>query len=112
MPQDIYTASTGNLARHLDPGLATRLRQAPDQAMQSALDASLDWLHEPNHHALTLADPLYPASLLELHDPPPMLFLNGEPSLLHRPSIAIVGARSATTGGRSEEHTSELQSLM
>ncbi|MDN5842532.1 MAG: DNA-processing protein DprA [Alcaligenaceae bacterium] len=99
MPQDIYTASTGNLARHLDPALATRLRQAPDEAMQSALDASLDWLREPDHHALTLADPQYPTCLLELHDPPPMLFLNGDPSLLHRPAIAIVGARSATTGG-------------
>lgn len=99
MPQDIYTASTGSLARHLDPVLATRLRQAPDEAVLSAVDKTLDWLREPGHHALTLADPLYPARLLELHDPPPTLFLNGEPGLLKRAAIAVVGARSATTGG-------------
>ncbi len=99
MPQDIYAASTGNLARHLDSGLATRLRQAPGPDMQVAIDRALAWLHEPGHRLLTLADPDYPSRLLELHDPPPMLYLNGRVDLLTRPAIAVVGARSATTGG-------------
>ncbi|MER1967468.1 DNA-processing protein DprA [Castellaniella sp. GW247-6E4] len=99
MPQDIYAASTGSLARHLDPGLATSMRQAPDQATQTAIDKALDWLHQPGHRLLTLADPEYPAALLALHDPPPMLYLNGRPDLLQRPAIAVVGARSATVGG-------------
>lgn len=99
MPQDIYAASTGNLARHLEPDLAARLRQPPDAAMQAAIDRALAWLREPGHHLLTLADPGYPPRLLDLHDPPPMLYLNGRLDLLARPAIAVVGARSATTGG-------------
>ncbi len=99
MPQDVYAASTGSLARHLDPDLAARMRQPPDEATAAAIDATLAWLREPGHRLLTLADPDYPARLLELHDPPPMLYLNGRPELLHRPAIAVVGARSATAGG-------------
>src|SRR5690606_6877926 len=33
-------------------------------------------------------------------DPPVVLFVSGDPTLLHRPSVAIVGARSATDGGK------------
>ncbi|HUH41334.1 MAG TPA: DNA-processing protein DprA [Castellaniella sp.] len=99
MPQDIYAASTGSLGRHLDPELAGRLRQAPDSAASIAIDKTLDWLREPGHRLLTLADPDYPGALMELHDPPPMLFLNGDRALLNRPAIAVVGARSASSGG-------------
>jgi DNA processing protein len=38
--------------------------------------------------------------LLELEDPPPLLFLKGRAVLLHRPAVAIVGARAATEVGR------------
>ncbi len=99
MPQDIYAASTGSLARHLDSDLAARLRQPPDADTLTAIDGALAWLREPSHRLLTLADPDYPPSLLALHDPPPMLYLNGRVELLRRPAIAVVGARSATAGG-------------
>src|SRR5690606_30583779 len=54
---------------------------------------------EPRHHLLTLADPAYPRTLLDIHDPPLLLYVNGDPAFLSRPSIAIVGARSASAGG-------------
>uniref|UniRef100_UPI00333E4BDB DNA-processing protein DprA n=1 Tax=Castellaniella defragrans TaxID=75697 RepID=UPI00333E4BDB len=99
MPQDIYATATGNLARHLEPELVARIRQPPDAGTQAAIDTTLAWLREPDHRLLTLADPDYPPNLLELHAPPPMLYLKGRPELLQRPAIAIVGARSATAGG-------------
>ena len=42
----------------------------------------------------------YPRRLWDLTDPPPLLFLRGEPSLLERPAVAVVGSRRATAYGR------------
>ncbi len=51
-------------------------------------------------------DSVYPASLLELPDPPPTLYCVGNASLLSLPSVAIVGTRRATAYG--ERVTREL----
>ena len=42
---------------------------------------------------------MYPATLTELHDPPPCLFYLGELELLCSPAVAIVGTRRATRYG-------------
>lgn len=44
--------------------------------------------------------PDYPAGLEHLHDPPAVLFLKGELSILRRPAVAVVGSRRATGYGR------------
>ncbi len=48
---------------------------------------------------LTYADPAYPAALRDLSDAPPVLWIKGDPALLARPVIAIVGARNASSLG-------------
>ncbi len=45
-------------------------------------------------------DTLYPAALAALPDAPPVLSAIGDTSLLARPTLAIVGAREASLGGR------------
>ncbi|MHB1223145.1 MAG: DNA-processing protein DprA [Gemmatimonadaceae bacterium] len=45
--------------------------------------------------------PDYPAALLDLPDPPPVLFALGSAGWLARPQVAIVGTRSATSYGLS-----------
>jgi DNA processing protein len=57
------------------------------------LNASLVWLEGESNHLLTLADGDYPAALLEIADPPPLLYLKGDRGLLGRPGIAVVGSR-------------------
>ena len=42
----------------------------------------------------------YPARLAAIASPPPVLYCHGDPEVLDRPQIAVVGARSATRGGR------------
>lgn len=43
----------------------------------------------------------YPASLLDLRDPPPLLWARGNTEYLHVPAVAMVGARNASSlGGR------------
>ncbi len=49
---------------------------------------------------LFLDHPLYPALLRTVTDAPPMLWALGDIDLLRRPSIAIVGARNASSLGR------------
>jgi DNA processing protein len=58
------------------------------------------WLSAPNHHAVTWVDSLYPILLTEIRDPPPLLFVRGNPETLNLPQFAIVGSRNATPGGR------------
>jgi DNA processing protein len=43
---------------------------------------------------------VYPEAFHHLADPPPVLFLRGDESLLSRPGVTIVGARKATERGR------------
>jgi DNA processing protein len=63
------------------------------------LNAALAWLVSESNHLLTLADGDYPAALLEIADPPPLLYLKGDRGLLGRPGIAVVGSRNATPVG-------------
>ena len=48
---------------------------------------------------------LYPARLAAISSPPPVLYCRGDPGVLDRPQIAIVGSRAATRGGRERART-------
>jgi DNA processing protein len=63
------------------------------------IDSDLAWLDQKNNFIVTLADPAYPALLREIADPPPLLFIRGNPELLALPQIAIVGSRNPTKSG-------------
>ncbi|NYT63506.1 DNA-protecting protein DprA [Alcaligenaceae bacterium] len=99
LPQDIYALSAASLRKFVPDDLARQLKQAPSETSQATIVNTLRWLDEPNHHLLTLADAAYPRALLDTHDPPLLLYGNGNLALLARPIISIVGARNASTGG-------------
>jgi DNA processing protein len=48
---------------------------------------------------ITPDDSAYPERLREIYDPPTVLWLRGNPLLLSRPGIAVVGTRSPSTYG-------------
>ncbi len=77
-----------------------RLRQ-PDN---DALRRGLDWLERPGHHLLGWHSPDYPALLRRLSSPPLALFVDGDPTLLWHPAVAVVGSRSPSAGGRDNAH--------
>jgi len=52
-----------------------------------------------NARLLCLGDPDYPKALAEISDAPPMLWVVGDPSLLQRDVISLVGARNASSLG-------------
>lgn len=100
LPQQILASSAATLARHLPQALVARLLAPPAVEVQAIMDAALKLLALPGHHLITLADPTYPATLFDSSDPPVLLYARGNPQLLQRPGVAIVGARNATEGGK------------
>jgi DNA processing protein len=48
---------------------------------------------------VTLGDPLYPPLLKQIYDPPVVLYVRGDPAILSRPALAVVGTRHPTPYG-------------
>jgi len=81
-------------------GLNSDIAQAiknPDWAM---VEYDLAWLGQTNNYAITINDPGYPELLKEIPDPPPLLFVRGNPGLLSMPQIAMVGSRNPSASGK------------
>ena len=64
-----------------------------------AVDRSLAWASQPGQHILTLADAGYPPVLLEIPDPPSLLYVRGNAALVAQRGLAVVGSRNATPQG-------------
>jgi len=79
------------------PAESAEARRSAETRRQAAL--ALAWLEGPQHHLLVLGEADYPALLAELDDAPPLLFVAGDPALLERPQLAMVGSRRASKPG-------------
>jgi DNA processing protein len=75
-----------------------RLR-SPGSADAAGIARDLEWLEGPGRTLLTADDPRYPVQLAAVPGMPAALFVRGEPALLARPQVAVVGSRSATAAG-------------
>jgi DNA processing protein len=53
----------------------------------------------PNCSLINWSDPEYPQSLLQIYDPPVLLYVRGDAQILSRPSSSIVGTRRPTLYG-------------
>lgn len=82
-----------------DAGLSDDTIRALDQ-LGSATDEDLAWLTGPDRHLIGWDSDDYPALLRRSANPPPALFVAGDPTLLWRPQIAVVGSRNPSAGGR------------
>lgn len=96
-PADILAASQRELAAVVPEKTATAIRNGGADA--TAIAAVESWLADAANHVITLADAEYPRALLEIPDPPPLLYVKGRLDLLNRPGFAIVGSRNATAQG-------------
>ena len=99
-PASIFAQDAHRLTAVVGAARARALLEA-DPAREAAVHRALDWLHGPGERRLlTLDDPAYPARLLDLADPPCLLYVLGDPARLTSPSMAIVGSRQASVVGR------------
>ena len=95
LPEAVFSA--GHAALHAVIGNKVDLLLDFDTAQ--AVDRSIAWADETGHTILTLADTGYPQSLLEIADPPNVIYVRGNPALLQKRGLAVVGSRNATPQG-------------
>lgn len=101
-PDQVLHASPAALTRAAGSDAATALKSA---AAIPAVERALAWASLTDHHVITLADSEYPHLLLEIPDPPPLLYAHGNPGLLDRPALAVVGSRNGTAQGLRDAET-------
>lgn len=104
-PANILNASATQLQH---AGLESSLIQAIGDSHDSGSDASrrtertLQWRAEKeDRHLVLITDTSYPPLLREIADPPPLLYVQGNPLALLRPMVAIVGSRNCSQYGLS-----------
>lgn len=96
LPENILAADKRTLSRiaGIEPASALTTGIA-----STAVQKTLQWASKPGRHVVTLAHSTYPRLLLEISDPPPVLYAAGNPDLLNRAALAIVGSRNGTPQG-------------
>lgn len=92
------------LAQPLTQLEALKLPSAAAQSISSGHsreEAEKEWtrIQEGGGALVTPADPVYPERLREIFDPPAVLWIRGDATLLSRPGIAVVGTRHPTPYG-------------
>ena len=70
-----------------------------DNDSDAAVEQALAWNEQPGQTIITLGDSHYPPALLEIPDPPNILYVRGNPALLQQRGIGVVGSRNATPQG-------------
>lgn len=89
--------------------LAYRLKEQQINALrnpvQSLIEPSLNWLaNGTDNHIICFDSPYYPKQLKEISNPPLLLYLQGDLSLLSEPQIALVGSRKCTPYGQEKAY--------
>jgi DNA processing protein len=109
-PEAILDAGFGPVAEVLRSSDLAHTLFGPDPARDAAIAGALRWLDGASspgighgdglqRSLLPLGDHRYPPRLLDLADPPLLLYCTGDPAWLGRPQVAIVGSRNATALG-------------
>ena len=85
-------------------GLSAAAAQELDRALGSGspaidVDVQLASLDRVGADLLPISDPRYPPLLRTIHDPPPLLYVRGDPALLSQAQLAMVGSRRASPAG-------------
>ncbi len=96
LPENVLGAQRAELSRFAGPEALQALDSDP---VARAVERALTWLEQPGNGIVTLADAGYPRLLLEIADPPALLYCRGRIELLNHPSLAVVGSRNATAQG-------------
>jgi len=95
LPEKVIAANRAELARFAS---AEALQALDSDAVARSVDRALAWLEQPGNAIVTLADAAYPKLLLEISDPPAVLYCRGRTDLLNQPALAVV-----VTSGYSDE---------
>lgn len=99
LPENIFGASYASLQKVVSERVAQAITSPVSDATAALIARTREWAALPGNRVLTLADPDYPHALLDIPDPPLILYAKGRIELLSRPALAVVGSRNATVQG-------------
>jgi DNA processing protein len=71
--------------------------KAPDQ---SSVEREYEALQKIGGNIITAGEENYPAALAQIDDAPPVISVLGDPALMNKSCVGIVGARNASLNGR------------
>ena len=97
-PAAVLAAPETALARIVKKSVVRHIKDGVDS---KRVDETLSWLKDAANSIITFADNDYPSKLLNIADPPPLLYFKGKRDLLNKPALAVVGSRNATPQGLS-----------
>jgi DNA processing protein len=80
----------------LDPATLGFLRK-PER---ERIERDLSWAEQPCNHIITCHDPAFPALLLQIADPPHLLYVHGNVGALGQLQLAMVGSRNPSASGQ------------
>ena len=102
-PGTVLTASLGDLIAKggLSREIAEAVRFPPDREIAKRIDQELRALERLPVTVLACTESAYPARLLTIPDPPPLLYVTGSLTETDRHAVAVVGSRRATPAGRA-----------
>lgn len=93
----VWQASESQLAHYLDESQVNKLLAARRSLDPKQLG---DAYRRLGIQVFSLNDPGYPELLKNIHDPPFLLYVRGNPLVLHQRSLAVVGTRRFTEYGQ------------
>lgn len=93
----------GGAAAAIDalPQLARRGGRALQVTSQAEAEDEIAELERRGARLLAIGEPDYPSALAAAEGAPPLLAVAGDPAVFRRPAVGIVGARNASSAGRS-----------
>lgn len=111
LPQSLFSQTESALREVVTERQAKALSKLPE-GLELALETTWEWLQaDPQRRRiLTLGDAAYPQALLNIEDPPVLLYAIGAPSVWESvvwntaPCIAVVGSRNPTPQGATNAH--------
>jgi len=95
-PEAVFAAPMAALNAVVKQKIAAEIKNCN---CEENVTSVLSWLEDSNNHIVTLADEDYPKALLNIPDPPILLYIKGRLTLLNSTAVAIVGSRNATPQG-------------
>ncbi len=95
-PEAVLAAPASALRSWVKPDVASNINRG---IADEQLAPTLVWLDDAQNRIVTLGDPDYPKALLNIADPPLLLYVKGRTDLLNATAFAIVGSRNATPQG-------------
>ncbi len=99
-PESVLSASRTALAAVLGEADAKRLKASPDAALLDSIERARLWAQHPGNHCIELGSEHYPPGLLELPDPPALIYAQGDLALTRLAWCLLLCSPNASREGQ------------